>query len=192
MGERNKVEKIEAIIGSLPGVKRCGVLVYEQQLHAVIERKAELSSADIRESCMARLPERLVPRVCFVPQVRLTASGKLDRPRIAQELKKSLSESHISNEVLGTDTEKFIAPLISNIVGHEAKDSNLSLQGNGLNSLGILQLRASLFEHYGLSLSLGKLQSSMTMKDLGTLLDISVESGSVKVGNPDCSPEGAV
>lgn len=191
LGERIEVEEIEAILGSLPGVERCGVLIYEQQLHAIVERKCHvsgLSSANIREACMARLPERLIPRVSFMPKVRLTANGKLDRPRIAQELKKSISESHISNDVLGTDTEKLIASLISNIVGHEPKDFNLSLQGDGLNSLGILQLRASLSEHYGQSLSLGQLQSSTTIRDLGILLDTSMASASI--GEPNCSAEG--
>lgn len=192
LGERIELEEIEAILGSLPGIERCCVLIYAQQLHAVVERKSHisgLSSDNMREACKARLPERLIPRVSFVPKVRLTASGKLDRPRIAQELKKSFSESHIFNDVLGTDTEKLIASLISNIVGQEPNDFNLSLQGDGLNSLGILQLRASLSEHYGLSLSLGQLQSSMTIRDLGTLLETSIASASIE--RPDCAAEGA-
>jgi acyl-CoA synthetase (AMP-forming)/AMP-acid ligase II len=84
-GERVEVEEIESIICSFEAVERCAVLVEQNQLYALVEGRegpSGLTPNHIREWCLRRLLERLMPLLLLWPSLPLTTSSKLDRHAI--------------------------------------------------------------------------------------------------------------
>ncbi|MDF1646012.1 MAG: amino acid adenylation domain-containing protein [Legionellaceae bacterium] len=81
-GYRIELEDVEAHIQNCPGVRECGVLVYQEQLIAYIckARDSDYSEVVLNTRLACELPEFMIPkRFIYLKSLPLNSSGKLNR-----------------------------------------------------------------------------------------------------------------
>jgi acyl-CoA synthetase (AMP-forming)/AMP-acid ligase II len=98
-GDTVNPERVEAIIMSFPGVTEAGVFAVNNalgiaELYALIAASAPVNEQALREYCAKQLPPSCVPvRVIVVDALPRAGQGKLDRPRLVEVAKATLSLS---------------------------------------------------------------------------------------------------
>jgi long-chain acyl-CoA synthetase len=98
-GKKVQPEEVEQVLRSMPGIDDVRVLGAEdsargQQVVACIVAHADLSAAEIRHFCSARLATHKVPRsVVRLPCIPLTERGKTDRAKLEALVREQLTGS---------------------------------------------------------------------------------------------------
>lgn len=96
-GNRIELGEIDACLGQLPEIRHCAVTVVGDERNPVLaawiaeSAPGAVKAEAVKQALMAKLPAYMVPS-CFtlLPELPLTASGKVDRRRLPQQLLQQL------------------------------------------------------------------------------------------------------
>lgn len=96
-GNRIELGEIDACLGQLPEIRHCAVTVVGDERNPVLaawiaeSAPGAVQAEAVKQALMAKLPAYMVPS-CFtlLPELPLTASGKVDRRRLPQQLPQQL------------------------------------------------------------------------------------------------------
>jgi len=189
-GYRIELSEVEAALKSETGVAEAVVLLKEdgpgdKRLVAYLlaqDENASLSATSLRASLKEKLPEYMIP-TSFVElgEMPLTASGKLDRQRLASA----------GAERLGPDS-KFVAPskpteeLLCGLWAEVLKVERVGINDNffelGGHSLLATQVVSRVRETFGVELQLRSLFEAPTVRGLAVVVDESLRGGASAVG----------
>src|SRR5438128_5193518 len=131
-GYRVELGEIEAAVNEQEGVKQSVVVVHEEEgrgkqvvCYYVAASGQEVSGKQLREGLSQRLPEYMVPSAfVMLPQLPLTANGKLDR----KALPAPTAELQRQSEQAGPQT--VIEELVAGIFAEVLRLSEVSVEAN--------------------------------------------------------------
>lgn len=96
-GYRIELEDIETHIQGCPGVRECGVVVYQEQLIAYIcqQDNKNYSETKLYQQLARELPEFMIPkRVIYLDQLPMNSSGKLNRHALPEPKREVYQETN--------------------------------------------------------------------------------------------------
>lgn len=86
MGHRIELGEIETAVGAVPGVRRVCCLYDTQKGKIVCVYEGEVSDVEIIRSIKRAVPKYMIPNIYHaVAKMPVNMSGKIDRPRLAEE-----------------------------------------------------------------------------------------------------------
>lgn len=160
-GQRVELGEIEAILASYPGVTRAIVLarqyagaaaggdVAQKYLVAFYLSERELPETDILRWMRARLPQAIMPvRVIRIPEIPVTASGKLDIKRLpATEF---ALEGRVDHIPPSSQAERDLCRIWAKVIGISPDRIGIrdDFFGSGGDSLRAIRLAQSVTEHF--------------------------------------------
>lgn len=208
-GQRVELDEVEVALAEVPGVVSAGVdydssrpLRERLRAYLVVDQAQEPTVPQVRRNLVRLMPAHMIPKdFAVVAALPLTSSGKLDRVRLPDLLRRSLSDdasdpSRGERPHLGAwgRSVDMLKTGIANVIGGLAADvpEDVDLALIGLDSISVLQLVADL-EGAGLSLSVADVFEARTVANLAARLSttpgtIDQVSDVVTVGD---SPEPA-
>ncbi|GIE31837.1 hypothetical protein Ait01nite_048820 [Actinoplanes italicus] len=152
-GYRIEPGEIEAVLRQHPGVERAVVAVEDGRLVARVQ-SSSADAATLRAHLSALLPDYLVPgRIVLAGELPLTATGKIDRASLRGEGSLSGGGSPPGGGSLRgggqpvTPTERLLAELWARQLRLPAVRRDDDFFALGGDSIGVLELFASLGEH---------------------------------------------
>ncbi|MFH9137388.1 amino acid adenylation domain-containing protein [Streptomyces sp. NPDC017524] len=179
-GFRVEPGEIEAALRGVPGVGSATVSVFgsgaAQRLvgYAVPERPDAALTAGplltdvVRESLRARLPEHMVPAaVYWIDRIPTTPGGKVD----VAALPVPDTGGRVRHTAPGTDAERLVAGLLSELLQVPDVGPDDELGDVGLHSLGAMRLAARLRGEYALDLAVSELLAARTVAELASTVD---------------------
>ncbi|XHG05677.1 hypothetical protein AWENTII_008895 [Aspergillus wentii] len=207
LGQRLDPVEVETVLNDAPGVAISAVVLVNSCLCAGLERQPgkPLDLDTVRSYAQARLPERMMPVLSELSQVRLLRSKKLDRAAVAREI--SCMTKHASNppgttgqsrsiqlavqsDVQSSALSAAVSSMVSRILSISIADIHRPLIHLGLNSLGFVQLRQMIHTELGVPLSYSSLRAAATIEGICHLLP---ESGPTRIASaPETSREEVV
>ncbi|MFY0565156.1 amino acid adenylation domain-containing protein [Archangium lansingense] len=175
-GVRIELEEVEATLLRQPGVRQAAVLARqhgrELRLEGFIAR-ADATSGDaeaLRQALASVLPDAMVPsRLIVLPQLPLTANGKVDRKALAA-LPVEQSEAASPGEPPRGPVEELLAQLFSQVLGVETVRREDDFFHLGGHSLSATRLVARVRQAFGVELPLTAFFSSPTVAGLAARL----------------------
>lgn len=168
-GFRVEIGDVETALNSLPGVRRCAVLVTgepgEKRLTAAVEAVPGLSAATVRSELAERLPGYAVPsRVLTVPAFPLTANGKVDvRALLAADSRRPLEAPPYAPPRNAWEVQT--ANCWSRVLGIEEIGIDDDFNAFGGTSLDAVRIAAEL-RRAGRSMSASAILSARTIRAL--------------------------
>jgi len=144
-GYRVEPGEVEAVLHRHPAVDRSAVRVEGDRLLAWVRPRgdAEPTGAELREYLAGLLPEYLLPaRVEVVPELPLTATGKIDRAALSPA-----APGSGPGDPPATATERLLAQVWSRQLGVARVERDDDFFALGGDSIGVLDLFATLEEH---------------------------------------------
>lgn len=168
-GFRVEIGDVETALNSLPGVRRCAVLVTgkpgEKRLTAAVEAAPGLSAATVRGELAERLPSYAVPpRILTVPAFPLTANGKVDvRALLATDSRRPLDAPPYAPP--RNAWEEQTANCWSRVLGIEEIGIDDDFNAFGGTSLDAVRIAAEL-RRAGRSVSASAILSARTIRAL--------------------------
>ena len=142
-GFRVEPGEVEAALGRHPAVREVAVVAREiageKRLVAYVAAEEEVTEAELREFLLERVPEHLVPAaVVRLPQLLLTANGKVDRAALPEPRLRGTGEA---GDAPRTPAETALAEIWGEVLGREAvgvHDSFFALGGDSIRSIQMI------------------------------------------------------
>ncbi len=153
----------------------------ERRLAAYVVARDGLtvSAAEVRAHVRERLPEYMVPSALFVaPALPRTASGKLDRERLAAA-STTLADAPDTQEP-STVTERIVASMWTELIRVPTPGARENFFDLGGHSLAAARLAARLQETFGVDVPLRTVFERPTIADLAAFIDRAGESKTVQ------------
>jgi len=170
-GYRIEPGEVEAALRALPGVADAAVSVQpdergEPTLVAHVQAARAVPAAELRAALAGSLPDHLVPaRYRFVAELPRTASGKLDRGRLA-ETPALVEEGEAPAAAPPDELEELLAALAADVLRVERVRPEDDFFARGGQSLSAMQLVARIREALGVGLLLNDLFEAPVLRDL--------------------------
>ena len=173
-GYRVELDEIESVLMQCPAVRRCAVILNEDQNLAayvtIQDDKAATPVSEIRRYLSRQLPGHMIPRDFLVlPSMPLTASGKIDYPALPAG-RQPMDQNSCSQSRF-TGTERRLAAIWRDAVGSLPDDPSDDFFLSGGNSLSAAALTRLIQAEFGRELSLTTLLQAPTLAALARLLD---------------------
>ncbi|MEZ0162969.1 non-ribosomal peptide synthetase, partial [Streptomyces griseorubens] len=152
---------------------------------------AGIDVAQVRAWAADRLPDHMVPaHLVVLPDLPLSANGKVDRRRIHAALEHSVERARDVGDPPFGDTEVFVAERWTKLLGAESvgRDENFFLLGG--DSLLATRFVAEIREARGVELPMREVMRTPTVAGLSALID-ALASAADGYDGDDCE-EGAV
>jgi amino acid adenylation domain-containing protein/non-ribosomal peptide synthase protein (TIGR01720 family) len=141
-GFRIEVGELEHQLSAYPGVERAAVFVAGDELHATLVLSASMNVDELRAHLGETLPEYMIPSQFFrAAALPRTASGKLDRKRLAAGGADTPLELGSDYAAPGTDVERILAKIWQSALGVSRigiDDNYFALGGDSIKALQIL------------------------------------------------------
>lgn len=142
-GNRIELGEIDACIGQLPGVGHCAVNLIGDERYPILaawmteDSPGAVQPEAIKRALMAKLPAYMVPsRFTLLPELPVTASGKVDRRRLPQKLPPQAEKKAATK----SPDELAIAGVWQQLLGlTELPDCETNFFEMGANSLMMVQ-----------------------------------------------------
>lgn len=159
-GHRVEPAQTEAALLADPRVARAAVVVHDQQLVAHLVTASD--TRDIRDALARRLPAHLIPtRFVTVPELPMTANGKLDRRALAAPPPTSTGRGRPPESAM----ERAVAEVWSTLLETEVTDVENTPYELGADSLTLLQVLAATAQR-GLDLPRDLLRANATLEQI--------------------------
>ncbi|MEU6485837.1 amino acid adenylation domain-containing protein [Streptomyces sp. NPDC046887] len=172
-GFRVEPGEIEAALRELPGVRSAVVAVHgtggAQRLvgYAVPDDPAPAPAESLRDLLHARLPEHMIPvAVHWIDRIPTTPGGKVD----IAALPAPDTAAAKAFTVPGTDPERLLARLLSEVLELPEIGAGDAPAELGLHSLAAMRLTARLRKEYALDLPVRELLAGRTVAELASAL----------------------
>ncbi|WOS67186.1 MULTISPECIES: non-ribosomal peptide synthetase [Sinorhizobium] len=168
-GFRIELEDIETALASHPGVAKAAAFVRGQDddrrlLALVVPARAGLASRDIVDHLRQKLPSYMIPSdVRVVRRIPVTASGKIDRARLASVSSSIMRRAKSAKPQ--TKWERLLADIWQELLGTKSvgiDDSFFDIGGNSLLSVRCVTLARKA----GLSFTVSQLHRTPTIREL--------------------------
>ncbi|ORT47801.1 hypothetical protein KBI5_17815 [Frankia sp. KB5] len=207
-GHRIELTEVEAAMEGFP-LARAGAVVavgdrHRRALHAFVvpaapvtddaepaEAAASPEDSELAAALRAHLADRLPPyavpaRVSVLPELPLTANGKIDRLALA-----TLGEDLTSLDGVAPDpgAQSAIAALWSELLGVHIADRDANFFGAGGDSMLALRMVGALRARYGVDVPVRGFLAAPTVAGLAALV---LEHGDAAVFEPDAFEEGVL
>jgi amino acid adenylation domain-containing protein len=183
-GLRIELGEIEVVLRERPGIRDVAVAVPEvrpgdKRIVAYLVVDSDPDVTDLRAALRDRLPDYMVPTAFVrVPELPLSANGKLDRARLP--LPELAAVSTGANIAPSTETERALAEIWCTVLGVERvgiDDDFFALGGHSLLLTQVAARLRGLTEHTGRRIGVMDLFQNPTIRALATLLTGEVEAG---------------
>jgi amino acid adenylation domain-containing protein len=172
-GHRIEPAEVEAALATHPGVSQCAVVAIgegaKRRLVAHVEAAAGARPevADLRGHLAAQLPAYMVPsQVVLHDRLPRTAHGKADRAALAAAPLPSPARSSAMGE-----RERLLASLWATTLGVESVGLDDDFFALGGHSLLAVRLLAEVNERLGTSISLSRIFSAPTVREMAAEID---------------------
>ena len=173
-GQRIEPGEVEATLLDLPGVTACAVEVREERpgekgLVAFVVTPGETppTPAELRDALAARLPSAMVPtRIVPLPELPLTASGKLDRNALP-----AIGPAVGSGEPPRGPVEEVVAAVWTEVLGRLDPGRHDDFFALGGHSLKVTAMVARLERLFDVRLPLARVFEAPTIAALATLVE---------------------
>ncbi|WP_338676005.1 amino acid adenylation domain-containing protein [Streptomyces sp. SCSIO 30461] len=147
-GFRVEPGEVEAVLNSLPGVRRGLVLTVggegRRRLTAAVEGDARTTATEIRALLADRLPAHMVPsRVLVVPTLPLTANGKVDTATLTAADRARPLDGPVATEP-STPVERTVADVWADVLGLDRIGVEDDFHWLGGTSLDAVRIAAAL------------------------------------------------
>lgn len=173
-GHRVELSEIEVVLSQFPGVRQA-VVTYErsglggQLIAHVLSDSEALAVSELEQYLGSQVPSyMMVSQFCLVDEFPRTASGKVDRRKLA-----SIPCTTVSSDLNRNDTPETCDPLVDRLIaiwqsvlGVNDLDSRSNFFDCGGDSLSAAILFTRLEKEFGRAVSITKLVSSPTISDL--------------------------
>jgi amino acid adenylation domain-containing protein len=178
-GYRVELGEVEAAIAAYPGVTAAVAAVRtdaasDGQLAGYYVAAAPVPAEALREHCLARLPEFMVP-VLFVPldAVPLTVNGKVDRARLPAPAADGSGESAAPTGIF----EELIASVWSEVLGRDRISADDDFFALGGHSMVALRVIARLKKELGLAVRTRTVYQHPKLRDLAGYIEAVLRRG---------------
>lgn len=186
-GFRIELGEIESVLNAAPGVGEAVVQLHTHEegdarltAYVVIETDAQVKTAFLRQYLGQRLPDYMVPGLfVYLESLPLTPNGKVDRLALAA-VEQPVPSVDVTLAVPGTQTEKRLATIWSNVLKREAGHLDENFFESGGHSLLAAQLISKIREDFKIELPLLALFDHPTLGALARAID---EQGQVTSGD---------
>ena len=179
-GFRVELGDVEAALQQSPAVRRAAVVAPEERdgerrliAYAIPAAAAHPSWLELRAFLAARLPDHMIPvSFVFVPELPLTASGKIDRVALA-----ALDIPATPRGAVGergpdrTATEQALARIWSEVMGVVDIDGGQTFTEVGGHSLVAMQIASRVYAAFGVELPLETFFPNPTLRAMSTAID---------------------
>jgi amino acid adenylation domain-containing protein len=186
-GFRIELGEIESVLNGAPGVDEAVVQVHTQEegdarlvAFVVVETHAQVKTALLRQYLGQRLPDYMMPGLfVYLESLPLTPNGKVDRLALAA-LEQPAPSVEGKLAVPGTQTEKRLAAIWSNVLKRDAGNLEENFFESGGHSLLAAQMISKIREDFEIELPLLALFDHPTLGALAHAID---EQGRVTSGD---------
>ncbi len=175
-GFRIELGEIESCLGALPGVADVVVVVRERSgekvlvAYVVAAPGSELESGALREALRRVLPDYMIPgAVVFLPELPLTANGKVDRKALPEPEETVLARER--SEKARTVEEELLAGIWEEVLGVEGLGREESFFDLGGHSLLATQVVSRVRQSLGVDLPVRALFESPTVASLAARVE---------------------
>jgi amino acid adenylation domain-containing protein len=184
-GYRVEPKEVEAALLRIGTLKEVAVLGVPDDrgetelLGAVVPRDPEnWSAAETRRLLAEQLPQAMIPsQLVAMPELPLTPTGKIDRPRIAAERRAGPAPRKEKDGSVGTDTTGILAGIWAEVLGLERVGPDDDFFHLGGGSLLGVRLVAAVEKALGRALPLAALYRYSTVRDMaGALMRADTEA----------------
>ncbi|MBV8845191.1 MAG: amino acid adenylation domain-containing protein [Bryobacterales bacterium] len=189
-GFRVELGEIEATLAKHPSVKQAVVVAKpdaqgDKRLIAYVVGPSP--TEDLRTYLKEQLPDYMVPTmVISLPKLPLTANGKVDRQSLLEpERFQTVSKAYIAPR---TATERKIAEIWSEVLGHEVIGLGEDFFEIGGHSLAGIQVMSRVLNHFRVKLDVGTLFDFPTVEGLAREVETAMESGTTETSIEEIRP----
>ncbi|HET9227200.1 MAG TPA: amino acid adenylation domain-containing protein, partial [Thermoanaerobaculia bacterium] len=166
-GFRIELGEIETVLGELPGVRECAVVVREERLVAYVAFQDGDVQA-LRNELRQKLPEYMVPSAFVVlPSLPLTPNGKVDR----RSLPSPSEERHQDRSRERSPVEELLAGIWSRVLGVSDVAPHQSFFELGGHSLLATSMAARVRSVFGVELPMRAVFQEPTLAGFAALVD---------------------
>jgi nonribosomal peptide synthetase DhbF len=185
-GHRIELGEIEAVLCAQGSIARAAVVVREEEgagkfltAYVVGRTGHPVDTAQISSSLAERLPQYMVPaRIVVLPELPLTASGKLDRDALPAPAVGGMPDTLYDPP--GTSTETRIAAIWRDVLGLERVGRLDNFFALGGHSLLALQVVARVRDLFHTELPLKTLFDAPTLESLAAQLETALREGAAR------------
>jgi amino acid adenylation domain-containing protein len=174
-GFRIELGEIETVLSRHPAVRRCVVVVNEdqqghQQLVAYIASSDDaVTTSELRNFLKQSLPAHMAPGVfIFLPELPLTPNGKIDRKALPAPEAPQTAGGH---DKLQTPTQEMLAGIWCEVLGITQPAANDNFFDLGGHSLLATQISSRLREAFQIELPLRRIFETPVLSELAQLID---------------------
>jgi amino acid adenylation domain-containing protein len=187
-GYRIELGEIEVVLARQPGVREAVVLVREDTpgdrhlvAYVVAAASAALSAAELREALRRLLPDYMIPAAfVFLPELPVTANGKLDRKALPAPEWTSTGELVPPR----TPTESALAAIWAEVLGISLVGRESKFFELGGHSLKVTQLRSRVREAFGIELPLRAFFEEQTLATQAEKIDATLRQSVEAAASP--------
>ncbi len=172
-GHRVELEEIEAVLATVPGIRRAVVVVNkagtnELVAYIVPDESSPPSERDIGSFLSSRLPDHMVPRrYVFVPNLQLNSNGKVDRGA----LKGIPLPAGSQGQPPATQTESKLASIWSRLLGRGEIFRGDDFFDLGGNSLSVTYMSFHVKATFGVDLAMPEYFQATKLEALAARID---------------------
>ena len=173
-GYRVEPGEVEAAVAALPGVAMAAVVARTDSPTAprlvayVVPASAGVEAAALADALAARLPDYMLPSSwLMLPELPLTANGKVDRRRLPEPDAGELAPT--SSELVTTE-EQLLAGMFSALLGVEGVGATDSFFDLGGHSLLATRLASRIHEVFAVEAPLAALFANPTVRGMARLV----------------------
>jgi amino acid adenylation domain-containing protein len=171
-GFRIELGEIEAVLSAHPDVKECVVVARERasetQLVAYVVGRQGIEAGQLRHSLREHLPEYMVPIIVLLPNLPLTANGKVDRRNLPEVEEVPRDEPSVAPQ---TELERKVAEVWAEVLGRPPVGRYADFFELGGNSLSAVRVVARLRERLKVEVPLRSLFETGRLADFAQTIE---------------------
>lgn len=141
-GRRIELGEVDAHLAALPNVRQSTVVVHKTGAGdsvlvgylSLTDESLEFDHDQARAILSSSMPAALVPRLCVLPELPTTTSGKVDKRALPWPIHSDVTAADLS------DTEQWLAELWVDVLGMDIADANADFFSLGGTSLAAATL----------------------------------------------------
>jgi thioesterase domain-containing protein len=191
-GFRVDLQEVEKALARHPDLSHCAVVATEDRngdaMLAAFVSPANVPATEVYRALREHLPDYMVPsRVIGMDALPLTASGKVDRRKLAESCATSIAAAPAPPGRLRSQTERTLADVWKDVLGHDAfdVDSNFfEVGGTSLKTFAVISRAERAFGFERGRLSGNAIYRQPTIEGLASYID-SVREGRAHPMVPD-------